>query len=137
MIEKISPQQTLPLRALVLRPNRALEECKFENDELDSTYHFAWIENNVCLCIASVMKTNQEQYQIRGMATHPDHRGKQLASKVLKYLEDYMRSKNIQKLWCNARVSAKDFYLKNGYLIDGDEFDIPKIGPHLKMLKNL
>jgi hypothetical protein len=36
-------------------------------------------------------------------------------------------------LWCNARQAAVPFYAKNGWHVQGQPFDIPKIGPHFVM----
>ncbi len=38
-------------------------------------------------------------------------------------------------LWCNARVVALGFYTKLGLHTEGDEFDIPGIGPHYVMTR--
>ena len=40
-------------------------------------------------------------------------------------------------VWCNARINAVAFYKKEGFKIIGDEFEIPDIGPHFLMAKNL
>ncbi len=51
--------------------------------------------------------------------------------------KDFARKKGAQILWCNARVSAAEFYRKLGYEIVSDEFEIPHIGPHYLMMLSL
>jgi hypothetical protein len=40
-------------------------------------------------------------------------------------------------IWCNARKTAENFYIKNQYLPFGDYFEIKDIGLHTIMFKNL
>ncbi|MFN9985537.1 MAG: GNAT family N-acetyltransferase [Pirellula sp.] len=40
------------------------------------------------------------------------------------------------ELWCNARESAVSFYAKYGWRVEGEPFEIPKIGPHYVMRWN-
>ena len=39
-------------------------------------------------------------------------------------------------LWCNARLHAVGFYERQGWKVEGDEFDVPDIGPHFVMRWN-
>ena len=36
-------------------------------------------------------------------------------------------------VWCNARVPARRFYERAGFVAHGDEWDDPEIGPHVAM----
>ena len=49
----------------------------------------------------------------------------------------FAKEKQARLLWCNARVTAADFYRKLGFEIVSDEFDIPNIGPHYLMKLDL
>ena len=40
-------------------------------------------------------------------------------------------------IWCNARIDAVNFYKQSGFKMIGDEFEIPDIGPHFLLAKNL
>ena len=40
-------------------------------------------------------------------------------------------------IWCNARVSARGFYEKVGFVAVGGEFELPDSGNHYVMLKSL
>ena len=37
--------------------------------------------------------------------------------------------------WCNARVEAIGFYAKAGWTVESEPFEIPTVGPHVKMLR--
>ncbi|MGI8983191.1 MAG: GNAT family N-acetyltransferase, partial [Acidimicrobiales bacterium] len=37
------------------------------------------------------------------------------------------------ELWCNARMSAVGFYLRAGFEVVSDEFDVAGIGAHVVM----
>jgi predicted GNAT family N-acyltransferase len=41
------------------------------------------------------------------------------------------------ELWCNARVPALGFYLRAGFEVEGDEFEIDGIGPHVVVTRTV
>lgn len=59
-----------------------------------------------------------------------------IGSKMMDFCEDYARKHGFQSLYCHARDSAVNFYLKNGYTAEGNYFDEDTI-PHLKMRKRI
>jgi hypothetical protein len=36
-------------------------------------------------------------------------------------------------VWCNARTPARGFYERAGFAVEGEEFELPEIGPHVLM----
>ena len=76
-------------------------------------------------------------YRLRGMATHPDFRRKSAATKLMEESFIFLKQKECDILWCNARLIAVKFYKSLGFKIIGEIFDIPKIGPHYKMYKSI
>lgn len=144
MIKQISYKETYPVRQIVLRPNRPLETCFFDGDELESTIHFGGFVNNELVGIISLFKNDnplfdeeENQYQIRGMAVLDYFRKYGLGKKLVEYSEDYLKQNNISIIWFNARESAVGFYQKSGYEIIGNAFDIPDVGVHYVMYKML
>ena len=79
----------------------------------------------------------KKPYRFRGMATHPDARKKGFASAMLKRSFEVLKQKGSDLVWCNARVVAVSLYEALGMKIASDEFDIPNIGPHYVMMKEL
>jgi ribosomal protein S18 acetylase RimI-like enzyme len=72
-------------------------------------------------------------YQLRGMATAPEARGRGLGRALVHACIAFAREDGAELVWCNARVGAVGFYHKQGFEIVGDEFEIPDVGPHFRM----
>lgn len=151
-IQHITAEQAHPLRARVLRPGQPIENCRYNEDHLPTTFHLGvFIEDKInnqledkIVCNGTFMKDisayfpdEASAYRLRGMATDPDYRGLQLGSSLLNAAEDILRQKNCRLLWFNAREAAFPFYEKNGFQYIGDMFDIATIGPHKVMYKYL
>lgn len=140
-IREIKAEDTYPIRKKELRKNMTLSE-KVPGDFDENTIHLGVFDQDELSCVATFMKTKSpafrgEQYQLRGMATEETHQRKGLGRAVLLEAEDLLSKKEVDILWCNARVSALDFYKKLGYKTVGEIFDIPQIGPHYVMYKIL
>ena len=76
-------------------------------------------------------------WRIRGMATVPERRGEGLGAAVLDALESAAEGQGAARLWCNARIRAIPFYERAGWSVEGDEFELPQIGPHFVMSRRL
>jgi GNAT superfamily N-acetyltransferase len=76
-------------------------------------------------------------WRVRGMATMPDWRGLGLGSAVLAALVDHAGAHGGELAWCNARVPARRLYERAGFVGRGEVFDIPGIGPHIRMWRAL
>lgn len=63
-------------------------------------------------------------------------RGKNIGSEMMAICEKFAVDRKYKLLYCHARDSAVNFYIKNGYEGIGDYFDEDGI-PHLKMSKKL
>lgn len=59
-----------------------------------------------------------------------------IGSLMMAYCEGFARDKNVKVMYCHARDTAVNFYLKNGYKGEGDYFDEDGI-PHWKMTKRV
>ncbi len=59
-----------------------------------------------------------------------------IGSKMMAFCEDLAKKHGFKTIYCHARDSAVSFYLKNGYVAEGDYFNEDTI-PHLKMRKQL
>ena len=115
---------------------------QFSRDFDKNTFHLGLFQNEKLISIVSFMKTNNEmfsgeQYQLRGMATLVDFQGKSYGKMLVFEAEKILKKKNVKVVWCNARVAVLDFYKKQGFQIIGEEFDIPQIGGHYVMFKEI
>lgn len=59
-----------------------------------------------------------------------------IGSKMMAFCENCAKKHGFKTIYCHARDSAVNFYLKNGYIAEGNYFDEDTI-PHLKMRKVL
>ena len=140
---RISPIDTYTLRHKLLRPHGTIEECCFEGDDDDQTFHLgAFIEGRLVSVSSFYFERHPDidavyQFRLRGMATHPDYQMKGFSSSLLKTGFPIIKQNLCSIAWCNARESAVGFYEKVGFKIQGKKFDIPNIGLHYLMVKNL
>ena len=123
------------LRHAVLRTGLPITTARFEQDHDRSTYHFGAFDGRLivgCLSFLQLPVEGQAAYQLRGMATMPHRRCAGIGSRLLEYAESVLDG---HLLWCNARVESHDFYLKHGWRIVSDPFEMEGIGFHYRMLK--
>lgn len=140
LIRQIESLDTLELRLAILRPRGSIKDCMFPGDDHSSTKHFGAFRNKLLIGVVSIYNRRHENfngkgYQIRAMATLEQERGKGVGSKLLKRTEEYALANNADYIWANARVLAKDFYLKSHYHLDDTEFNIENVGLHVLVSK--
>lgn len=142
MIKEITITEAFSVRHPVLRPGKPIESCHFEGDDLDSTIHFGYFEAEHLIGIISVFKNDhsffkENQFQIRGMAVLTAYQKKGIGAQLIRYAEQYIQNQKGNVIWLNARIIAVGFYEKLGNQIIGDPFEIPEIGTHYVMFKNI
>lgn len=140
-IKEIRVEDTYPIRKAVLRKNMTLTH-EMPGDHDSDSVHLGVFDQNKLVCAGSFMKNNRDeftghQYQLRGMATAEHSQGKGYGQILLNEAEKYFKAREIDLIWCNARVSALEFYKKSGYKAVGEVFDVPQVGPHFVMFKKL
>lgn len=136
----ISAAQTRAVRQPVLRPGLPLSSCVFDGDMLPTTTHFGVFSHQNLVGVVTLLQNNHpyfqgKQLQLRGMAVLDSFQGLGLGKKLLDASEQYARDNHYPIIWCNARSSAKDFYARFGYHIQGEEFVIDGVGLHYIMYK--
>ncbi|MCB0793613.1 MAG: GNAT family N-acetyltransferase [Flavobacteriales bacterium] len=138
-IQFIPAKDTWELRHLVLRPHGTLADCDYPNDRDPDGFHLGAFSGERLVGIASFYKerhpelTGWIQFRLRGMAVHPEHRGRKIGARMMEFAIDHLGSRKADLLWCNAREVAKGFYLGLGMQTRGEPFDIAGIGPHFLM----
>lgn len=143
MTRLLSIEEVLPLRALVLRDGKLKpEECYNEGDDHPETFHTGYLHPQGVIGIATFMIEDYPSisgvgFRLRGMAVHPEFQGTGIGRSVLQLGYQELLTRNIDYLWCNARKIAFPFYEKEGFTYLSEEFDIPGIGPHKAMYRNL
>ncbi len=144
MIHTISAEETIAIRWPVLRPGFPRETAIFAGDELATAKHFGAFDGRTLVGVASIYLVPLPEranvapaWQLRGMATLPEVRGRRWGCALLDACVTHARVERAALLWCNARTSAAAFYAKHGWQIVGTEFDIPTVGPHFRMALEL
>ena len=139
----VSVEVVRPLRQEILRPGRSDEELIFPGDDSPETLHTAVIISDRVVGVASVMRDPHPRdpqpgdWRVRGMATSPELRKRGVGGALLAACEAHARSRRATRLWCNARVNARAFYERGGLIVEGPAFEMPTIGPHHLMSKDL
>lgn len=140
-VRLISAEETWSLRHRVLRPHQDMTAVQYAEDERDDPLHFGAMDKSEILAIASVYHEDENGqrglgiWRLRGMASDPAVRGHGFGAHVLQGCLQYLREFGASQVWCNARVTVRGFYEKHGFVVEGDVFEMPGIGPHVFMRK--
>lgn len=140
-VKNITSEETYKIRLEILRKEIDLP-VQFSGDFDIDTFHVGVFYKNELVGVSSYMKSdnshfNEKQYQLRGMATLPNVRGKGCGKKMLEFAIDELENRKINTLWCNAREIALIFYTNLGFEIKGNPFELNLIGKHFLLYKEL
>ena len=109
----------------------------FDGDREHSSGHFAAYVDHRVVGVASVIEEPESDgpgvWRLRGMAVSPALRGGGVGAALLERVRDFVARSDGGLLWCNARVTAQGFYLAAGFVVVGEPWDEPGIGPHVRM----
>jgi len=138
LVKHNSPKywQLIALRTKILRTPLGL---KFSIDELEAEnnqLHFGIFKNNIAIACIVLVPQNKGKIKMRQVCIDNHYQGKSLGTFILNHCENYAKENGYNYIHCNARNSAKQFYLKNGYTIKGDNFIEVGI-EHYYMFKDL
>jgi GNAT superfamily N-acetyltransferase len=73
------------------------------------------------------------EWRVRGMATAPEARGAGAGTAVLAALIDQARSGGAREVWASVRTPARSLYERAGFDAESDVYELPRIGPHVRM----
>jgi predicted GNAT family N-acyltransferase len=139
-IERVPAELTYPLRVQVLRPGQP-SRVVLSGDEDPMTGSFAALTTDGDVVGTAIVRPEPcpwrpEQagaWRLRGMATAEELRGRGIGALVLRAAIAHVVLEGGQLIWCNARAAARTFYERAGFLVEGDEYIDPEIGPHVTM----
>jgi GNAT superfamily N-acetyltransferase len=140
---RIKANDTYAIRHKMLRPSGTLEDCMFQGDHDELTFHLGAFVDKKLVSVASFyfekhpLFEQAYQYRLRGMATLPDYQGQGHSSALLRTAFPVIKQNQCPILWCNAREKAMGFYIKVGFKATGELFTIPNIGKHILMSVNI
>jgi predicted GNAT family N-acyltransferase len=136
VIRAVSAAETRLLRKEVLRPHQTLDEVSFAGDEVPGAAHFGAFVNEQMVATATV-HPEDDQWRLRGMATRAEFRGRGLGGALVQACVEHVQKSGGTRIWCNARLKAADFYRRHGFEARGAVFELPEIGPHVRMSRSL
>jgi len=112
-IEQIRPELTWRLRRDVLYPTADIADMVMDAD--NDGFHFGAFENNKLVGVVSVFQ-HGDTFQFRKFAVDTAFQNKGVGTAMLNYITEFVTENGGIKLWCNARLNAMGFYLKNGFV---------------------
>lgn len=142
-IHRITAEDTYPLRLLVLRPGGTLKDVQWLHDSDEGAFHLAVRDGGEIIGVGTFYPEKHKglkgprPFRVRGMATHPDHRGRGVGGHILRWALEEMRQAGSTLVWCNARMKAAPFYEREGFEAHGEAFELPGIGLHYVMWRRL
>ena len=109
------------LQKLYKKNSAALDEKK----EKTHTYIAGFLNGK--LCAAATLILENDVFKMENLAVKTDLQNKGIGSEMLKFCEEFAAENNVQTIYCHARDaygrSAVNFYSKNEYFCEGDEFE--------------
>ncbi len=141
-IKQVKKEQIINLRHDILREGQPVKNADFEGEDKKGTIHLGYFDENEkivgCVTMLVTARTDLEsipQYRLRGMAVDKQHQNKLVGTALIKMAEFTALNNEVSCIWLNARQNAVDFYLKQGFKIKGQPFEIESIGTHFQMVK--
>jgi predicted GNAT family N-acyltransferase len=135
---RVAVDTILPLRHRILRPGLPSETARFDGDLDADTQHYAALvgeEPVACLSLMPSAWEGQPAWQLRGMTTDTPQQGRGLGRQLWNAaVAEARRDEPDRLIWCNARTSAVGFYEKLGWRVVSEPFDVPSVGPHVRMV---
>lgn len=112
IIAEVPYNDVLQMRTKVMYPDKDIDFVKLEDD--DRGLHIGVYENEELVSVMSIFLHGRE-VQFRKLATRTDMQRKGYASALMQWLIEYANDMRFERLWCNARTNATEFYKKFGY----------------------
>lgn len=112
VVEQIFPSLTWRIRQVTMYPDQSLDFVKLDND-FDGIHFGLYVEHELT-GVVSLFITN-DIGQFRKLAVLSEAQSNGLGGQLMRYLIDFCKAQKLTLLWCNARVTAKAFYIKLGF----------------------
>jgi len=145
LIGPVPASATFALRQSVLRPHQSVAEMRLAGDEDPATVHLGAVDGTGEV-VATVrlqpatcpwFPLRADAWQLRGMATAAHVRGRGIGAELIDNAVRHVCERGGGLLWCNARVTAEAFYVRNGFMATDRRWDEPVIGPHVGMVREV
>jgi predicted N-acetyltransferase YhbS len=126
----------------VLRPHLPREAALYPEDAGPDVFHLAERrDGHIVSCVTFFPEpaegVAEPAWRLRGMATAPELRGQGLGGALLEAGVAEVLRRGGRAVWCNGRTMAVPFYRRHGFTPRGEEFEVPPIGPHYRLVREL
>ncbi|WP_025145178.1 GNAT family N-acetyltransferase [Pedobacter jeongneungensis] len=111
-IEQIFPSLTWRIRHETMYPDQPFDIVKLP-DDFDGIHFGLYLDHKLTGVVS--LFHDGDVYQFRKLAVLPSAQKAGLGSQLMDYILDFCKIQKATKLWCNARVNAKEFYFKFGF----------------------
>lgn len=131
----IDAELARPLRRTVLRPHQDPTTIVYDDDDDPRTLHVGAEIDGALVAASCILPdpAGEGSWRVRGMAVLPEARGRGIGTGMLGRLLAHADAADAVVVWCNARVRAVRLYERAGFVVVSEEFDLPEIGPHVRM----
>lgn len=119
-IREAAIDEILPIRHQVLWPDKPFEFVKVEDDATGK--HFGLYLNGQIVTVISLFADGQS-LRFRKFATLAQFQNKGLGKKMMDFVVEYTRNNGFERLWCDARADALNFYNREGFVKFTEVFD--------------
>jgi GNAT superfamily N-acetyltransferase len=140
VIEMVAVDEIVPLRHAVLRPRLPRTAAIYPEDALPDVFHLAERrDGRIVSCVTFFPEPldGAPAWRLRGMATVPEMRGHGIGGALLEAGVAEVAGRGGRRVWCNGRTGALAFYQRHGFTARGEEFDVPPVGPHYLLVREL
>lgn len=137
----VPAEETRQLRQQILRPHQTLDELAAEEDPV-AIWLAAITEDLVVGTVSVAPEPSPDEeagtpFRLRAMATIPEFRSRGLGQVLLDAAVAEAARSDADLLWCSARSPVAGFYAAAGFRETSDHYDVPDIGPHVRMSRPL
>lgn len=113
---------SLLLRYKILRIPLGLTFSREDLAKDKDDVHIGMFEGEVLLATLILTDQKDNTVKMRQVAVDDRQQGKGLGQALVNFADDHARRKGYKLIHCHARDTAKEFYLRQGYKVVGDEF---------------
>lgn len=118
-VQRIKAEDTVDLRHRVMWPNLPKQDVILPEDAFG--LHYGAFLDHKLVGVGSVFIAGPKA-RLRKLAVEDRLQGRGIASHLLGCAFRALSAEGCTSVWCDARVSASDFYLRNGFSLSGQVF---------------
>jgi len=121
-------------RTVFIEEQHVPEEIEIDADDAQA-FHALALDGNAPVGCGRMVR-HEGYVKIGRMAVLRDRRGEGIGKSILEFLMERARQRGFGRAVLHAQLTAEGFYLKNGYIPDGQVFEEAGIA-HRRMFREL